>query len=220
MPRYAISDIHGCLSTFQRLLKKLDFQRGDTLYLLGDYIDRGPDSKGVIDFIWELQEEGYNVHCLKGNHEVLALDNSIVYAGGYYDHAFLESFGVRNYQTVPIKYYDWMRNLPHFFEIDQYILAHAGLNTQAANPLDDLSSMLWIRNWRDDINEQWLGSRTIVHGHTPISKRTIEQQLSQLSAISALDIDGGCVFGHLKHLGYLAAYDLDQQALTFQRSLE
>ena len=52
MNKYAISDIHGCLKTFKALLTKLDFSKQDELYLLGDYIDRGPDSKGVIDYIW------------------------------------------------------------------------------------------------------------------------------------------------------------------------
>lgn len=51
MSRYAISDIHGCAKTFKNLLRRISFSKEDVLYLLGDYIDRGPDSKGVIDHI-------------------------------------------------------------------------------------------------------------------------------------------------------------------------
>jgi len=51
MKKFAISDIHGCAKTFKALLKKINFSKEDELYLLGDYIDRGPDSKGVIDYI-------------------------------------------------------------------------------------------------------------------------------------------------------------------------
>jgi fructose-1,6-bisphosphatase len=56
--QFAISDIHGHLKTFQALLKRIDFTVHDELYLLGDFIDRGPDSKGVIDHIEELRATG------------------------------------------------------------------------------------------------------------------------------------------------------------------
>ncbi|MFT5168289.1 MAG: serine/threonine protein phosphatase 1, partial [Saprospiraceae bacterium] len=64
MKQYAISDIHGCAKTFKALLEQISFSKEDVLYLLGDYVDRGPDSKGVIDHIWQLQSEGYTVFCL------------------------------------------------------------------------------------------------------------------------------------------------------------
>ena len=77
MSKYAISDIHGCIATFKTLLDKIKFSKEDELYLLGDYIDRGPDSKGVIDHIWYLQKSGYQVHCLRGNHENMLLQEVI-----------------------------------------------------------------------------------------------------------------------------------------------
>ncbi|MEO0876095.1 MAG: metallophosphoesterase, partial [Bacteroidota bacterium] len=66
MRKFAISDIHGCLKTFEALLDQIQFTTQDELYLLGDYIDRGPDSKGVIDLIWKMQADGYQVKCLRG----------------------------------------------------------------------------------------------------------------------------------------------------------
>jgi len=51
MARFTISDIHGCAETFKKLLNRISFSKEDVLYLSGDYIDRGPDSKGVIDHI-------------------------------------------------------------------------------------------------------------------------------------------------------------------------
>jgi serine/threonine protein phosphatase 1 len=65
----AISDIHGNNKTFLDLLDKIALTKDDELYLLGDYIDRGPDSKGVIDTIWKLMDDNYRVFCIKGNHE-------------------------------------------------------------------------------------------------------------------------------------------------------
>ena len=61
----AISDIHGCARTFKKLvLEKVVLDKQDTLFLLGDYINKGPDSKGVLDFIFELKNSGFNVQCL------------------------------------------------------------------------------------------------------------------------------------------------------------
>src|SRR5215218_1348691 len=75
MPRYAISDIHGCCKTFRYMVEEvLHLQASDQLFLLGDYIDRGPDSKGVIDFILELRAKGYRVETLMGNHEFMMLE--------------------------------------------------------------------------------------------------------------------------------------------------
>jgi serine/threonine protein phosphatase 1 len=72
---FVIPDIHGCsLTLWQLLFHKLGLQKSDTLYLLGDYIDRGPDSKGVIDSILELQRDGYDVQAIKGNHEQMLID--------------------------------------------------------------------------------------------------------------------------------------------------
>jgi len=67
--RYAISDIHGGSRTFRALLDRLDLKHTDRLYLLGDYVDRGNDSKGVLDTIWNLINAGYDVRPIRGNHD-------------------------------------------------------------------------------------------------------------------------------------------------------
>jgi len=129
MSRFAISDIHGCAATFKALLAKIEFSKEDTLYLLGDYIDRGPDSREVIDHIWELQEDGYTIYCLRGNHEQMLIDElaekEIWYNG---EPETLKSFDARSNQDIPKPYVEWMEELPYFFEIQDYILVHAGLN--------------------------------------------------------------------------------------------
>lgn len=219
MPRYAISDIHGCLDNFQHLLRKIDYSKADTLYLLGDYIDRGPDSKGVIDFIWELQDSGYDVRCLRGNHEEIALSYLTSSPYPYHDAALLRSFQARHYRDIPEIYYEWMDTLDYYFETDGYILAHAGLNLRQANPLADRSSMLWIRGCEKNASFEWLEGRVIVHGHTPVSKPKIEKQLENLATVPVLDIDGGCVYTDHPELGYLCALNLDARALSFVKRL-
>src|SRR5438128_1319674 len=72
MRTLAIGDIHGCLRAFDALLEEVDPQPGDVLVILGDYVDRGPDSKGVLDRMLAL---GERCRCLplKGNHELMML---------------------------------------------------------------------------------------------------------------------------------------------------
>ena len=67
---WVISDIHGCLFTLRSLIEtKIKPSANDELIFLGDYIDRGPESKGVIDYIINLKNQGIETVCLKGNHE-------------------------------------------------------------------------------------------------------------------------------------------------------
>ena len=217
--RYAISDIHGCLQTFKDLLKQLNYSKEDSLYLLGDYIDRGPDSKGVIDYIWELQRSGYEVYCLKGNHEQMMLesvyDMSMQTAwlryGGWQT---IGSFGVSKMAKVPIQYLDWMRQLPHYFEVDNYILVHAGLNFSEGDPMEDEMGMLWARGWYKYIDNDWLGERIVVHGHTPIREDMVKIGLRGIHYIPAINIDNGCVYDR-DGMGQLCALDLDAKQLHF-----
>ncbi|MCX7635800.1 MAG: metallophosphoesterase, partial [Syntrophales bacterium] len=72
---FAIGDVHGCRQRLEALVDRipLDYD-GDTLVFVGDYIDRGPDSKAVVDFILELCEDIRHVVCLRGNHEQMFLN--------------------------------------------------------------------------------------------------------------------------------------------------
>ena len=224
MRRFAISDIHGCLQNFKALLEQIAFSTSDELYILGDYIDRGPDSKGVIDHIWYLQKEGYAVFCLKGNHEDMLLKaqysasdlTSWLRNGG---KPTLESFGVELVREIPSEYRNWFQDLAYYFEVDHYILVHAGLGFYDKNPLKDKNLMLWIRRWYDDINKKWLGNRIILHGHTPTSALSIRDAVDNLHEVPALDIDNGCVYSRAG-LGQLLAFDLGTKELHFHKCID
>ena len=69
--RWVIPDIHGCSKTLKCLIENnINLSKEDSVYFLGDYIDRGYDSKGVIDYIMSLQDSGYDIHCLITYHFV------------------------------------------------------------------------------------------------------------------------------------------------------
>lgn len=223
--RWAITDIHGCADTFQALLGQLKLKKGDELFLLGDYIDRGPDSKGVIDQLFDLREAGIHLICLRGNHEQLALDaregdpdllRMWMMNGG---EQCLDSFGVDNPRDFPGKYLDFLENLPFFAKTDGYLLVHAGLNFRLSDPLGDHQSLLWIRDWYQDIDREWLEGRIILHGHTPRPSEEILEMLDRLEENRFLDLDAGC--SHLRPgMGKLAAFDLDARSISFQERLE
>ena len=220
MPQYAIGDIHGCSKTFNELLNKIGLNEGDELYLLGDYIDRGPDSKGVIDIIWRLRAKGIPVICLRGNHESMLLD-ALKYQEGRND--FMRNGGTQTLQSfdtvrpidLPKEYIDFFKSLPIYHEVGDYILVHAGLNFLEANPLTDTESMMWIRNWYRRIDYKWLGNRIILHGHTPISLLEMIDQCENITNDKYLNLDGGCYKNR-----YLCAFDMIEKKLIAQECID
>jgi len=224
--RYAITDIHGCAKTFRTLIRDvIKLQLEDVLFLLGDYVDRGPDSKGVLDFIFDLQDQGFQVHCLKGNHEEMMLQ-SLTHEAQYMNwlkhggRETLKSFGVHEIQEVPAPYFEFIRKLPHYEQMDDYILVHAGLNFRIGDPLSDPTSMLWIRPWDVDVDHQWLNGRIILHGHTPVDQQIIEYQLENAETNSLIDLDNGCFRTEDPGKGQLCAFNLDTRELFFQANLD
>lgn len=224
MRRIAITDIHGCLDSFEALLDKIAYTSADQLYLLGDYIDRGPNSKGVIDLVLQLQSEGHEVHCLSGNHEAMFLEIAGDPEGTPMDlypglPDTLLSYGVRHPRDIPKKHLDFMEALPHYLEVEGFILVHAGLNFNLANPLDDLHAMLWERHWYTQINKEWLEGRIILHGHTPTSVDHILRMYAGLDALQFMVLDSGCVYDR-RGLHQLTAFDMTNRKLYFQENVE
>ena len=117
MRKIAISDIHGCIRTFRYLLEeKIRLQPEDHLFLLGDFIDRGPNSKGVIDYILELQQSGYQLTCLLGNHEEMLLRSftESLMRDVWESNGGMEtmmSFGIRTAEEIPDLYMDFFTYL-------------------------------------------------------------------------------------------------------------
>ncbi|TAK37358.1 MAG: serine/threonine protein phosphatase [Saprospiraceae bacterium] len=226
MRKFAISDIHGCIFSLQALLDKIALSTSDELYLLGDYIDRGPDSKGVIDLVLSLQANGYRVYCLRGNHEQMLLE-SLNGWNTYFDwidnwggQQTMDSFEALVPKKIPAPYWDFFNGLGYFSEVDGYILVHAGLDFSRDNPLQPNKDMLYLRNWYGQLDREWLDGRIIVHGHTPVAKQEVEDMLRNLHRLPVIDIDGGCFAKHLPGKGYLCAFDMTNRELFFQKNLD
>lgn len=207
---FAIGDIHGCLDPFRKLLlEKIQIRKSDTVYCLGDYIDRGSNSKGVIDLILELRSKGFRIRTIRGNHEQLMMDSAgderirdvWIENGG---EATLESFGISSYEEMDPVYKQFFAQTKFFLRSGKFIFVHAGLNFNTSDPLADKDAMLWIRNF--SIDPQWLGDRYLIHGHTPI---TIEEIFRQ-QGTRTINLDGGCVFTFSPGLGNLVALNISE----------
>jgi serine/threonine protein phosphatase 1 len=194
-------------------------EKKDELYCLGDYVDRGPDSKGVIDFILELREQGFTVHTLRGNHDQMMMDaqknpesfKDWLRNGG---STTLQSFHVESYDELDSKYKRFFYETQYYIETGKYILVHAGLNFRYDNPFEDKHAMMWIRGF--SVDEKKLEGRIIVHGHTPIPWEIIQTQNGQ----QVIDIDGGCVYPNLHGFGHLVAMNLTTGEFLAEKNCE
>lgn len=222
-----ISDIHGCHRTFEALLQKIGLEKSDELFLLGDYIDRGPASKEVLDLILKLKEENYHVQCLLGNHEEMMLhallqpSSSEAYTWKAWNGGVetLKSFGASSVLEVEQKYLSFIHSMPYFIEKEQFIFVHAGLNFSIPNPFADEESMLWSFDDNPMVNRDWLRNRIVIHGHRIRTSEQIRNNISRLDAFPVLGIDNGCVYPKRKY-NHLCALELPSMTLSFQKNIE
>ncbi len=229
--RFVIGDVHGCFKTLKQLVSmELRVNPEDEVYFLGDYIDRGPFSREVLDYIIDLKWQGYKIFPLCGNHEnmlIRALEDERALDIWFRNGAefTLKSFGLspdrnwgyENLAQVPPHYITFMRSLPYYYELDNYILVHAGLNFRRENVFEDTDSMLWIRDFKYD--EQKAKGKVIVHGHTPMPAISLKNNLRRKES-KVLNLDAGCVYSHLPGYGYLMAMDLDSKDCFIQKCID
>lgn len=227
-----IGDVHGCHLTLDKLVNEtLNIQLDDHLIMLGDYVDRGPRSKQVIDFLIDLKEKGQNLTLLKGNHESMFQDTwNMEPRDEDYDiwkscnggRETLESFGVGHSRFIDARYLDFLKSLALFTEIvnPPTIAAHAGLDFSAPDPLTPTRHMLWIRPWDMNVNKAWLGKRILVHGHTPTRRSEIEAELANLEEDQILCIDNGCFQKGRDGYGNLCAFDATNRKLYFEPCID
>lgn len=214
---YAVGDVHGSLGKLQQLIERCEAHaagRPMGFVFLGDYIDRGPQSSGVIDYLLKLRSRrGDAVVALQGNHEAMALgaiDGSGTAAlwfaqGGL---ATLASYGVASPRELPRAHIDWMRALPLSHDDGRRFFVHAGVDPQTPLAAQSPNTMLWIRE--PFLSHDGDYGRLIVHGHTPLPSGLPDLRTNRLN------LDTAAVFG-----GPLtaAAFDESQtQPLDFLQS--
>lgn len=224
MARYVTTDLHGCLRSFQHLVEhRLKLRPQDELYVLGDYVNKGPDSCGVLDYLMQLPQRGYRVICLRGNHDQELLDaaqghSHLTWASATDRQLTLGSFGVEKPEDIPSVYLRWLHELPYQLEIPGWVLVHAGFDFRLppAEMRQDWHTMLNIKQFVFDASR--LGGRRLVHGHVPTPVAEVQRRVS--AHAGAIGLDTGCVYRHNPELRHLAAFNLDTDELLLQPNIE
>ncbi len=218
---WIIGDIHGCLEELDLLLKEIPAKA--PLLFIGDYIDRGPDSAGVVSRL--LAERDRSIYLL-GNHEAMLLnffENPQSYEGISWllgmngGRATLASYGVDEIsdlesccQAVPPEHYTFYRNLRLYFENEKFIAVHAGLRVDKGLniKLQKKEDLIWIREEWLSQEHLWKG-KMVYYGHTPSRFILgIDRQNEPIRGEKSIGIDTGCIFG-----GSLSAIDTESGQL-------
>jgi serine/threonine protein phosphatase 1 len=217
----AIGDIHGCFRTLEKLVSKLNLSKSDKLILLGDYIDRGPRIKGVIDFILGLISEGFDVVTLMGNHESMLLESRRnvlahsmwMFNGGEFT---LKSFGVKSALFIEKKYVDFFSGLKYFYFVENYLFVHAGFNESQLDVFADKTAMLWAR--KECYTSDFFAGKTIIHGHTPINLDVLISAASSRNQV--VNVDTGCIYVFGGKRGFLSAIELPSFDVFYQENID
>ena len=185
----AIGDIHGCLQQLEELLNRVAPTGQDQVVFLGDYVDRGPTSSGVIDCLIEFGRSFPATVFLRGNHEQMFTD----YLDGLDPTAFLFNGGLKTLDSyhdsglwpVPQSHRSFLDTLVNCYQTDDYIFVHAGLRPGVPLADQDPGDLLWIR--REFINSDYDWGKTVIYGHTPLEHPFLGE--------TRLGLDTGCVYG-------------------------
>ena len=201
---FAIGDIHGCPDEPAILLDFLENDQGltdfDVVIFLGDYVDRGPNSKAAIDLLLEFKLRFPNTRFLKGNHEVMMLD--FLGFGGSLGQAFMYNGGIETLQSygisvfappdemvsaLPPQHFKFISTLESVIQVGDFTCVHAGLNpvNKFEEQLED--DVYWIRD--EFIANVHNFDTTVVFGHTPYKEVFLHLPYK-------VGIDTGLVFGN------------------------
>ena len=168
MRHFAIGDIHGCSAALKRLDQELQFRPTDTVITLGDYIDRGPDSRGVIDYLIELRSRCHLI-TLRGNHEVMMLqarqdrDALMEWLSCGGDQT-LASYNAATFDDIPQAHWDFLESTLPYHETARDFFVHANAYPDLSLP-DQPDYMLYWEHLTDPAPHQ--SGRRMICGHTP-----------------------------------------------------
>ncbi|MFO0949126.1 MAG: metallophosphoesterase family protein [Planctomycetota bacterium] len=197
----AIGDIHGCRTALQTLLDHIQPTSSDTIVTLGDYVDRGEDSRGVLDLLMELESHCHLVTLL-GNHDAQMLA-ALVDAQelerwlAWGAVATLQSYSKGLcIEAIPAEHIRYVRDRPLYFESDRHFFVHANYDEQLSLAEQDEETLLWL-SLRDHVPGPHCSGKQAIVGHTA------QRDYEILNLGHLLCLDTGCCYG-----GWLTAYDV------------
>jgi len=168
---FAIGDVHGCLTALENVISSACITTQDTIVFLGDYVDRGPDTNGVISYVLELAST-FNVVTLRGNHEVMMLDardeNEKYFMWQHFGgEETLNSYdltdGTEWQHCVPENHWQFLEATDRIYETDTHIYVHAGLKPRRALAEQDDAAVFWKKYYKP---KKYSKTKVVVCGHT------------------------------------------------------
>lgn len=221
MKTFVIGDIHGCGNTFNALIEKLSLRKEDRLILLGDYINKGPRSKGVLDLLIHLSLQGYDIVAIRGNHDQKLID---VVKGNVADRwktdpnliPTIKSFNVDSPFNIPDDYLEFLASTPFFIETENYYFVHAGFNFHTKDPLMDKPAMLNIKGY--SVDRVRLKGKRIIYGHIPRPISKIVEDITNLP--DKIGLDSGCVYYKTQDMGELLALEINSMEIFRQKNID
>jgi serine/threonine protein phosphatase 1 len=198
---FAIGDIHGCYDKLRELMERIPYDpQQDTLVFLGDYIDRGPQSREVLTYLCQLRREAEKVVMLMGNHEYLMLEYHrsgdpalLPFLRQLGIDKTLNSYGVNHPQSLqdmlflPAEHRDLLDSLLPYWETEDYIFVHAGLDPNLSLAQHDLSTLCETR--AAFITDEHDYGKLVIFGHTAFDMPFVTP--------TRIGIDTGAVYGNL-----------------------
>jgi serine/threonine protein phosphatase 1 len=197
---FAIGDVHGCARELELLLGALTLKPNDVLLYVGDYIDRGPDSRAVIDLVLACRREtAAQTVCLKGNHEDMALAH--LGRPGHWGEAWmrnggnvaLESYGIdpelpgaEVAERLPPSHLAFLEELASHHRWRDYLFVHAGIRPEVRWEEQRPEDLLWIRE--EFLDHPHGLDETVIFGHTPHRRVVVDLPYK-------IGIDTGCIYG-------------------------
>jgi serine/threonine protein phosphatase 1 len=167
---YAVGDIHGCHDQLRAAVAKIRDHAGSRPYdviFLGDYVDRGPDSRAVVELVQDrVADRGANGiwRALRGNHEQMM----IAAEHGHDISLWLRNGGFRTedsysgYRDTMRRHVEWMQELPTLIETEHHIFVHAGLSPRHSLAEQPEEVLLWTRGWQKHDHDF---GKHVVYGH-------------------------------------------------------
>ncbi|OHX64836.1 metallophosphoesterase family protein [Flammeovirga pacifica] len=220
--RFAIGDVHGCLDTLKYLLEEqLSITPNDFVVLLGDYIHKGPKSFEVIEYIIDLQKDGYSIYTIRGNHEQNLINKQKNYQPRFMrfvTQIFNPSIKRKLLNEDGYIYWshkEFLNTLPYQIVIEDFHFTHAGFDFDLPKPKKGFQEMLTVRKPlpEEDVINHVLKKKRLVHGHTPTYISEIEKTVDAKAKV--INLDSGCAYAkrpsleHRIELGFLSCLNLN-----------
>lgn len=192
---FIVGDVHGCLGMLQRLMDQIGWRPDvDRLIFLGDFIDRGSESRGVVEYVLEISKRSGHVECLMGNHEKILLDfldgrdmNTFFVNGGM---ATLNSYRGETPRyggfLIPDEHLSFFRSLKLLIELDDFYIVHAGFRPGVPIEKQSTEDLLWIRD--SFIFSNYYFGKRVIFGHTPFAHPLVME--------NKIGLDTGAVYGN------------------------